>query len=367
MKRLIIIILFVLINTSLRAQDSEAIRLSTKLDNNTYLFIDNSNRNWYTLEIKTDTLFPVENNIYFADNKTIQIISLGFNNKNPRGTMGNEKAEKAALQSHKKWELDFQRKSYGKKLKNNEEFFHNKSGKPFLIWWFENPKKWKGNEHSVEIYLKNDINIEDEDAIELNATHQLYLNFSIHGNNLVSISIPVLENEKLQDEIEKLKNIANSLNIYGSHIDLKILSERIDNPNYIFKDSLNLIEIEVPAWLNILASPYTTLFSASFPEKDNITNAVAIIWVLKSNSDSFDDFKSKLIAKDTDKNSLKVLTKEKNKEQYFFTKNNGWFHGQNIFIEGENVYLYINFIATETTYTYNLERLYELVDKIKIK
>jgi hypothetical protein len=181
------------------------------------------------------------------------------------------------------------------------------------------------------------------------------------------VSIPVLENEKLQDEIEKLKEIANSLNVYGGQIDLKILSERINNQNYIFKDSLNLIEIEVPSWLNVLVSPYSTLFSASFPEKDNITNAVAIIWELKSNSDSFGDFKSKLIAKGTDKNSLKMLIKEQNREQYFYTKNNGWFHGQNIFIEGENVNYYINFVATETTYSYNLERFYELINKIKTK
>jgi len=369
MKKLIIFAVTVFISLSLQAQNNDVIRLSKKLDNNTYLFIDNSNINWYTIEIKTDTLFHIENNTYFADNKPMQIISLGFDNKNPRGTMGNEKAEIFALQSHKKWEYDFQRKSSGKKLKSNEELFYNKSGKPFLIWWFENPKKWKGKERIIEIYLTNDsINIgEYEDAIELNITHQLYLNFSIHGNNLVSISIPVLENEKLQDEIERLKNIANSLNVYGGTIDLKILSERIENPNYILRDSLNLIEIEVPSWLNICTSPYATLFSASFPEKDNITNAVAIIWELKSNSDSFDDFKSKLNAKNIDANSLKILNKEKSKEQYFYTRNYGWFYCQNIFLEGEDVYLYINFTATTTTYTFNLERFYELVDKIKIK
>ena len=368
LEKIIIFSLIVFFDLSIYAQDENIMRFSKKLNDNTNLFIDNSRNIWYTIEIKTDTLFPIEKNVFFVDNKTMQIISLGFDNQNPRGTMGSEIAEKYALQGHKKWELDYQRKTIGKKLKNKEEFFYNKAGKPFLIWWYENPKKWKGKERTIEVYLTNDsIDIENDDAIELNCTHQLYMNFVIHGNILNSLSIPVLENENLQNEIEKLKNIANSLNVYGNYIDLKILSERINNPNYIFRDSLNLIEIEIPSWLNICVSPHKTLFSASFPEKDNITNAVAIIWELKSNFESFTDFKNKLIAKDPDINSLKMINKEKNKEQYFYTKNNGWFHCQNIFIEGENVYCYINFVATTTTYTYNLKKFYELVDIVKIK
>jgi len=368
MKKIIVLSLITLFDLSLYAQNDDVMQFSKKLNDNTYLFIDNSSRIWYTIEIKTDTLFSIGKNVFFADNKTMQIISLGFDNQNQRGTMGSEKSEKYALQGHKKWELDYQRKTIGKRLKNKEEFFYNETGKPFLVWWYENPKKWKGKERVIEINLTNDsIDFENEDAIELNCTHQLYMNFVIHGNNLVSISIPVLENEKLQNEIEKMKNIAKSLNVFGNYIDLKILSERINNSNYTFRDSLNLIEIEIPSWLNICVSPHKTLFSASFPEKDNIINGVAIIWELKSNFESFADFKSKLIAKDTDANSLKMINKEKNKEQYFYTKNNGWFHGQNVFIEGENVYYYINFVATTTTYTYNLTRFYELVDKIKIR
>ena len=240
MKKFIALSLIAFCGLSLSAQNDDVVQFSKKLNDNTYLFIDNSSRIWYTIEIKTDILFAVEKNVFFTDNKTMQIISLGFDNQNPRGTMGSEIAEKYALQGHKKWKLNYQRKTIGKRLKNKEEFFYNEAGKPFLVWWFENPKKWKGKERVIEINLTNDsIDTENDDAIELNATHQLYMNFVIHGNNLVSISTIVLENENLQNEIDKIKNIANTLNVYGNYIDLKILSERINNPNYIFRDSLN--------------------------------------------------------------------------------------------------------------------------------
>ena len=156
LKKIIILSLTVFFDLNLYAQNENVMQFSKKLNDDTYLFIDNSSRIWYTIEIKTDTLFPVEKNVFFADNKTMQIVSLGFNNQNPRGTMGSENAEKYVLQGHKKWELDFQRKTIGKRLKNKEEFFYNEAGKPFLIWWYENPKKWKGKERVIEVYLTND-------------------------------------------------------------------------------------------------------------------------------------------------------------------------------------------------------------------
>jgi len=368
MKNLNILILFLLVALNIQAQDNAYMLLSKKVDANTYLFINNSDRNWYTIELKTDTLFVVKDNLYFVNDKTMQIISLAFDNQRPTGTRGNMKAEKQALQGHRKWAFDYQKKQIGKKVKSKEAFFYNKAGKPFLIWWYESPKEQKEKGHDLEVVVEK-FNSETPDSsfVELKSTHQLFLDFITHGDNCVSISVPVLENENLQNEINKLKSMAESLNVYGGDIDLGILSERIENPDYIFRDSQNLIEIEIPSWLNVCKSPYKRVFSASFPEKDNITNAVAVMWELKSDSVTFNDFKNSLIAKDIDENSMKVLSREESKERYFFTKRNGWFHGQNVFIEGEDVYCYINFIATETTYNYNLERFYELVDKIKIE
>jgi len=379
MKKLIIIVLILLIGVQLFAQESKIMRYSTRLDSTTFLFIDNSDRNWFTIEIKTDTLVQIQNDLFYAANKTIQIISTQFGIQLVNGEyvniVGNQNAEKRILRAHKKWELDYQKKGFGR-LKNKGEFFYGKENKPFSIWWIENPKNWEGGTTSFGTTIQyEEIDLDTEDPSQFihtqeswKCTHQVWLDFMIHGKTCVSISIPVLDTENLQTEFEKLKQIALSLNVYGNYIDPKGLFERIDNPNYIFKDSLNLIEFEIPKWLNITlnTTKVKDMICGTFPEKDNITNAAVILWRAKSDSLAFFKSKNHFLG-NVDKGSLTVIRKEENKEQYFFTRENGWFHCQVVYIEGENAYCMITFTATESTYQYNLKRFYDLIDKIKVK
>ncbi|NDV47169.1 hypothetical protein D0T49_08940 [Paludibacter sp. 221] len=367
--KIILLLLFIISVSKLYTQQKdEIVRYLLKLDS-TYLFIDNSNRNWYTIEIKADTFFVVENNLYYANNKTMQLNSMPFNSGIPTGAMGSAKIEEMALTKHKKWELEYQKKLVGKKLKSEEKFFYNEKEKPFLIWWFENPKKNKIKKDR-EIILYDDADgsdLKDEDFVELNVTHQLFLDFVIHGNTCVSISVPVLENENLKQEINQLENIANTLNVYGSYINLDVLKKRLDNTNFVIEDNKDLIEIKIPRWLNILQSPYENFISASFPEKDNVVNGVAVFWKYKSASENFDDFKKEFFPRNIDDNSLEVLVDEKDKERYFFTRSNSWFYCQNVFLEGTDVFCYINFTATNSTYNFNLERFCELINNIHLK
>ena len=372
MKKKIFLMVIILLNLSLHAQENEIIRYYLRLDSNTYIFIDNSLNNWFTIELKTDTLFKLENetynDIFFADHKTIQIISLQFDNSNFQ-IMGNQTNEIMSLWGHKKWEFEYQKKSREKKIKSKGKIFYNKNGKPFLIWWIENPKgEWKGATIYTQEHIYTD-NIDEEGKTSTirKCTHQLFLYFIVNGKINVSITVPVLEDENLQNEISKLKNIANSLNVYGNYIDPEFFFARLDNPNYVFKDSLNLIEIEVPSWLNITSTWRDNFLLCTFPEKENIINSAGIVWEPKSNYESFEDFKQKFITKEADINSMRLISKEKNKEQYFLTQKNGWFYVQNVFIEGENTYCFVNFYATETTYSFNLQRFYDLIEKIKIK
>lgn len=360
--------LFLLICTvNLSAQQNDEVFQFALKSDSSYIFIDNSNRNWYTLEFVTDTLFNIEKNIYFYNGKSIQIGSVQFDNQNTFGVRGSTEAEKLALLSYKKWELDYQKRVSKAHLKSGQEFYYGNNLKPFLVWWFENPRKSKVPDREIEFTtIKSYHKINLSDSLVLRATHQLFLGFIIQGNTSVHLSIPVLENETLEEEINQLKKIANTLNVYGSYVDLRVLSDRMKSKeNIIMKDSLHLIEIEIPSWANVCKSPYKDIFSISFPEKENIVNALAILCEPKS--DSFDTFKNKYMPKKIDPNSLKLINKQTNKEQYFFTDNNTYFYGQSIFLEGEKTYCYINFIATRTTYDFNLARLYELVGRIKMK
>lgn len=337
---------------------------SIKLDS-TYLIIDNSPRCWNTFELKTDTIFQIENNLYFFNNKTIQFRGVTFDNGKPEGVTDSFKAEEYALQAHKKWELDFQKKALKSRLKDGEQLFLNIKGKPFLIWWYESPLKSKNTTRSIEIKISSNVNTIDTAGIDLNVTHQLYLDCITNGNTCYTLSIPVLESETLQKEILKLKTIANTFNVYGSFIDIDLLNKRLKSENnYIFKDSFNLIEIDVPEWLNIVKSPIKNSIFGSFPEKDNIINAVGITWEYKTKNSSFSDFVNK--DKVQHDNQQVIIDNEKIRRE-FFTKQNSTFYCQNIYLAGDNIFCFISFTATPTTYYYNLQRLDKLIENVKLK
>ena len=334
-----------------------------------FLFIDNSPRNWYSLEIESDTLFQITDNIYFCNDKTMQIGSVQFDNGKPGGVKGSKEDEESALKWHKKWELDYQKKSFRKRLRNGEEWYYSKNDKPFLIWWFESPKKTNTIEVAIEVTIPtNDFKFsEDSAAIELNATHQLFLDFAVHGNTSVSISIPVLENETLSREIEFMKELANSLNVYGGPIDLEVLTNKLDKPNdYFFRDSLNKVKIPIPTWLNVIRNPFgKNVLMGSCPEKDNIYNSIGLSiryqWdTLAHKNFSYRD--TSLMSNERD--DFMVLADSENEWRYFYTSDNSYFHCENIYLRKNDLYFYINFTATESTYEYNRNRLNEFVSII---
>jgi hypothetical protein len=355
--------------TTFAQQNNEIVQYAIKQDSS-YFFIDNTRDNWYTFAIKTDTMFHIVKNIYYWGNdKTIQIGSVYFDSEkiNPVSVFGFQKSNKYNLLALKNWELKYHNEQYHKKLKSGTEFYQNPKGKNFLIWWFKHPKgNW--NDMEIEVPLNNtaqEINNTEIPYKTLESTHQLYLTFIIHGNTYVMICIPVWTTETLKNQIQRLKTMANSLNVYGGDVDFNTLAKRLKNEKIVVKDSLNFIEIEVPDWLNVTASPYDNYFIASFPEKDYIINAVGVGWKYNTDSLSFLNF----IKKEdySKKENLKILEDTDTVKRYFFTDNRDWFYSQDIYLKGTNIYCKINFTATKSTYDYNVERFYEFVKSIKLE
>lgn len=332
----------------------------------TYVMVDDSNDNWFTLEFKADTLFQNEDNMIIYDNKKLlQINVVPFSEILP-----NQKKSitiPKALQTYKKWELDYQQKELKTKLKSGEEFYY-RNNKPFLIWWYKNPPETKNN---TSEYNEKEYDIETGTFVDvktLNVTHMLYLNFSIYGNKNGALTIPVFEDEDLKEEVEKLKEIANSLRVYGGNIDMDVLVDiKKSKEKYILQDSLSFLELEVPDWLNVIKSPYDNTFSATFPERHEVVNAMIILWEYKSDSLSFTDFVNRSKINHKDRPNYRLIEKNDSTLKYFYTSENGWFHQQNVYLKGDNIYCLINFTATKNTYDYNIDRFEEIIKKIKLK
>jgi len=220
MKHLILtIIITSLLCVNLIAQSvNSTYRYFLKFDS-TYVMVDDSKDNWFTLEFKADTLFQNEDNKIIYDNrKLLQINVIPFSEILP-GQKSSIPIPKA-LQAYKKWELDYQQKVLKTKLKSGEEFYY-RDNKPFLIWWHKNPPESKTtSSENYENVKKYDFETRTfVDVKTLNVTHMLCLNFSIYGSKNVAFTIPVYEDENLKEEVEKLKKIANSLRVYGGTID----------------------------------------------------------------------------------------------------------------------------------------------------
>jgi hypothetical protein len=345
--------------------DNLIYRYFFKVDS-TYVMVDNSKDNWFTLEFKADTLYQNEDNKIIYDNKKLlQINVIPFSEILP-----NQKRPitiPKALRAYKKWELDYQQKVLKTKLKSGEEFYY-RDNKPFLIWWSKNPP---GTKNNTSEHIEKEQDIETGTVVDgktLNVTHMLCLNFSIYGNRNVAFTIPVFEDENLKEEVEKLKEVANSLRVYGGNIDMDVLvDKKMSKEKYILRDSLNFLELEVPDWLNVIKPKYDNMFGATFPEKDEVVNAMIIRWEYKSDSLTFNDFVNRGESPRKDRPNYRLIEEDDSTLKYFYTSDNNWFYQQTVYLKGDNIYCLINFTATKNTYDYNIGRFEEIIKKLKLK
>jgi len=367
MKHLVLTIIITSLScVNLIAQsDNLTYRYFFKVDSS-YVMVDDSKDHWFTLEFKADTLFQNEDNKIIYDNKKLlQINVIPFSKILP-----NQKKSitiPKVLQAYKKWELDYQQKVLKIKLKSGEEYYY-RDHKPFLIWWYKNPPESE-NDTSVDNEKEYDIDTGTfVDVKTLNVTHMLCLNFSIYGNKNVALTIPVFEDENLKEEVENLKEVANSLRVYGGNIDMDVLVDiKKSKEKYILRDSLNFLELEVPDWLNVIKPKYDNMFSATFPEKHEVVNAMIIRWEYKSDSLTFNDFVNHSKSPHKDRTNYKLIEENDSTLKYFYTSDNSWFYQQNVYLKGDNIYCLINFTATKNTYDYNIDKFEEIIKKIKLK
>jgi len=362
----LILVITSLLYVNLIAQSSnKTYRYFFKVDS-IYIVVDDSKGNWFTLELKADTLFQNEDNrIIYDKKKLLQINVIPFSeilpNQNKSITIPK------ALQAYKKWELDYQQKEFKTKLKSGEEFYY-RGYKPFLIWWYKNPPVSENDtatDNEKEYDNKTGTFVNSKTII---VTHMLCLNFSIYGGKNVALTIPVFEDENLKEEIEKLKKVANSLRVYGGNIDIDVLVDiKKSKEKYILRDSRNFLELEVPDWANVIKPVFNNMFGATFPEYHEVVNAMIMRWEYKSDSLTFNDFINRSKTPHEMKPNYRLIEKNDSIYKYFFTSDNGWFYQQCVYLKGDNIYCLINFTATRNTYDYNIARFDEIIKKIKLK
>ena len=357
---LVLILLINLICLNLNAQDDDdIIRYFIQADSS-YVIVDNSMNNWFTLEIKADTLFQNEDGmLVYNDKKLLQINVLPFSQfVYTRKSITIPKA----LKAYKNWELDYHQGLLNTRLENRDEFYYI-NDKPFQIWWFKNPPE-KESSDLDSLYESESNEIVDT----FDVTHMLYLNFSIYAKKNVVITIPVYDDENLEEEIEKIKSIAHSLRVYAGPVDINVLFDKVNSKEkYFVRDSLGLLKAEVPEWANVLQPFYENAFFASFPEYNNVTNAMILRWSYKSDSLSYDDYLNLIKEPHELRDNYRLIEKNDTTYRYFYTSENGQFYHKCVFLRGTDIFCLLVFTATRDTYDYNISRFDKFIENVNLK
>jgi hypothetical protein len=272
------------------------------------------------------------------------------------------KKEKKLLNYMFKYEYNYLNNDiYSGKLFSKKEFFSNSYGKQFLLWHFKVPEEF--SETSTD-FQNNDSTIYHE----LNAKQQLYLTF-VENSSVIMINTTLFNEEKLEDKIQLLKEIANTTRIYAMSININALHWQMkyqqENIPHIINDSASGMVFEIPYWLNIEEGKYH--LTATFPDINNISNAILIAMVDENRFDSYSAFMNHMLK---DENTISYEKAECENEildsfKVVFKSSYGEFVGQRVFLHANNTFAYISFTATEDTHEKNIGRLNDFLKSIK--
>jgi len=328
----------------------------------TFVYADNNPDSFYAIEIPGDSINLSEiQGAFKVDDYIIQFIKNPYNLEEYTNKMDSIK-EIELLKSKMNWELDYiQDDVLNKKVKSDYSVFKNKLGKRFLLWEYRLPKM-------------------DYSDVDIQTVKNYFLTF-VANKHVACISIPAFEDN---DEISNfLHRISENIRVYGSEIDLNALYYQIDakddEKEIVYTDSLSHYEIEVPKWLNVINTNSNIVFGGTFPDIDNIKNAIIVSPFEKGDFDnSFSKFNDENVLKlkigDKLGGGTVLLTKEietpksVNGVAYNIQVAQGNSIYENICytIDTGSHYLFIFFTSTPQTIKRNMDLLNDFMSRIKI-
>lgn len=362
MKNIKLIILLI-VPLFLYSQEENGI-LFFKLDKKV-VYVDNSPATHFTMTIPGDSIQEIETpNSFLINNKVIQVLKRGYDSKDYNNKQPTSK-EVELLKKAMKFEVDyFEDEIFNKELEVQEDIFLNASGKRFHLWWFKIPHiEIKGEPNSTK------------------TEYTYYLNWV--ANDYISVmSSYSLEGEDFNDKIKEIKDIANSINVFGAPIDIEGTYQKMkteqEGKTLEFVNPDKNFTIDIPKWANIVKTNLDTDWAITFPDIDNVKNVALVTWNSKEEFDSLEKFNEHFILnlKMGDKigNATVLLKKELKpldncngvayKIQLMLGKT--IYDCQYVTFETKSHYILTKFVATPETYDKNISKFEELVTNFTI-
>ena len=358
----LIALIFTTSSFSQEETDKQELPVKIMQGNGFYTWVDNSPRTFVTIDFPGEEIEAVDG-VDFGfnlDGFFYQLLPRDYSSDQYTNRDDSEK-EDALLKYFQKYEQDYlEDEVFNEKLEATDEFYFNSEGKKFHIWSYKSPQ-------SIIDQMGEDGNP---------AAYHYYLDF-VANDKVYGIYTVSFADEPVETAMKRVKDISESVDVFGYYIDLDALGYRLieDAKN----DTIQYIEpkanysLDIPQWLNITRSDYEGVFFATFPDNDNVKNAMSISFYPEEEFKSFKAFnKEKLIdLKMMDKiGSTTVLLKNELEAPENSTgvsykiqqmAGNVMYEMQYVTYETPTGYLLINFTATPETYDKNAPRFREVL------
>ncbi|WP_298514257.1 hypothetical protein [uncultured Kordia sp.] len=322
-----------------------------------------NDKDFYTMKFLGKNVDYLENGAFKIQDHIITLIETEYDTSIYNNSKGIEE-QKQVLQAYKDVELKYFEEFSEQKLKVEEKFFNNKDGKLFYLF-------------SIDIPL--DKVKTDEDYL----TRMNILCFVVN-DKLSTISFPLFNSEDEAEKAAYIKALTESVAIYPSNIDIDFLRRRVlntENEDLVVDFESGDFSFVVPDYLNVIRSNDKTLWTASFPDVNNIKNAVVIRTIKKEKYDSFEAFNKEVLPQGKlgdDDGRMTLLLKEELENigdfnggsmrfQYMPSGTMRTYLAKKVTFETKTHYGLVMFNATPDTYKGNITRFDEFLKTFKIQ
>ncbi|WP_298900195.1 hypothetical protein [uncultured Psychroserpens sp.] len=363
MKRIIVIALLFFAAKGLAQNEITYFALDSSV-----VYVDNSKGAHFTVKFPGDSIKTTGmSNAYMIGDEFVQFLKRKYD-RNSYTNKSKPEKEIAVLKDAMNYEVDYLRDEIFKQdLDIKEEVFLNDQGKRFHLWSYAMPEK------ALEEM--------GNDKLEQKVSQYYFLNCIV--NDFISgMMLVSYEGESIEQKIESIKNISNSVDIFGGPIDIdgtyaKMEAEE-DNTTIEFINESKGFELDIPNWANLVKSDLSLYWMATMPDINNVKNAISLNWFEKEAYKGFKDFNKEFVLGKKIGDGLNTGTFLMKKELKTAENMNGvtykiqaMFGGslydcQYVTFETKTHFVLVKFIATPDTYELNVEKFNDFISNIKI-
>jgi hypothetical protein len=323
-------------------------------------YMNNKERAWFVIYLDADSVKPMKqlHGLLMLDHKDlIQVCTYPYSPES-YNNLEDIYWEKHLLEYFMNYEKDYYENDiYQEEIDIQKKYYINRFGKNFLIWYFKVP----------------DTAVHDSDSSGyVSIKYKLFLFFTANYHVGAVCAFPESE-EEFPARLKFLEDLIEKIDVYGRWISRKGVVRKIDarihGTSVELTDSSKGISIDLPDWINVCATGKNFYWLFNLPDSANIKNAIHMFFIRKDKFRDIQAFNDYILSNREivkyQEDSLNA-TEDWLSAKAFIKRGNVTYHTHLNSMASGPCFIYIQFVATEGTYDYNIKRYNEFLDRIAL-